>query len=268
MTTFAPSSRIDSATRTLCWGNTGYAGIPRALIRHPNFALLKGNAVKLLLAMLSGYVGNNNGELIATFPVMKTYGFNSKDSVAKALSELMKAGLIIRTRLSGYRRPATYAVTWLPLNKPGARGPYDVGVSPSDVAEDRWRIQVVSSPSATDGEAPSTSSPSPSSSADSLSAPLPDEVAMAVMPEAQPGPAASVSYDFKPVGEHVPEPSPGLHADVSCTPEKERSPRERWPEIRDRWHARRAAERQMKEEQIRSIADALAATEVSVAASG
>lgn len=147
MTKFETSSQLDRATNQVQL-NTSFAAIPRPLLRDPNFAQLKGNAVKLLLAMFSGYIGKNNGELIATYPVMKTYGFNSKDSVSKALSELLKAGMIIRTRISDYRRPATYAVTWLPVNRPTARGPYDAGVLPTDTAQDLWRSSAACVPSA------------------------------------------------------------------------------------------------------------------------
>jgi hypothetical protein len=235
MTTFEPSSCIDPATNQLRW-NSSYVGIPRPLLRHPSFASLKGNAVKLLLAMDSGYVGNNNGELIATFPVMKTYGFNSKDAIANALSELLQAGMIIRTRRSDYKRAATYAVTWRPVNKPGTRGPYDAGVSPSDVAEDRWRLPTAHAAVVASARTPSASARGPAVAGPSAPAPISVALNVATLADDPLDGSAPTHYSSTSAMEQKQPPSSRTPPDVS-------SPRARWPEIKARWDARLAAEK-------------------------
>ena len=136
MTTFAPSTRL--STGRLEW-NGRFAAVPVSFITHEAFSELSGNGLKLLIAMLSGFVGNNNGHLVATHSQMRRFGFSSKESLSRAIRELLAFGLIVRTRAQVRRSPALYAITWLPINapKPGIR--YDAGVTPTSEAGDDWR---------------------------------------------------------------------------------------------------------------------------------
>ncbi|MGY0619881.1 helix-turn-helix domain-containing protein [Lysobacter sp. A378] len=138
MTQFIPSTRIDTAKNKLQW-NVRFLPVPHAVLGHPTFHELSGNAAKLLLAILAAYKGDNNGHLTATHSLMKRRGFNSKDSLARGLRELISSGYIIRTRVQYLRSAALYAVTWLPINQPPTGQSYDVGVTAGEEATDLWR---------------------------------------------------------------------------------------------------------------------------------
>lgn len=138
MATFAPSTENDATTGKVQW-RSRFVSLPHALLTDPSFASLSGVGMKLLLALLSGYAGNNNGHLTATHSKMIHLGFSSKDSLARGLRELMAAGYILRTKRQHLRSPALYAVTWLPINPAPAGQAYDQGIAPGGQALDLWR---------------------------------------------------------------------------------------------------------------------------------
>lgn len=135
---FSASTRIDPTTETLSW-QSRFACLPHALLLHPSFQELSGGSVKVLLALLAGYIGRNNGHLTATHARMKNFGFNSKESIARGLKELIASGYIVRTRAQRHRLPALYAITWLPINPPTFGMRYDEGVVPGEESLDLWR---------------------------------------------------------------------------------------------------------------------------------
>lgn len=138
MATFTPSTTLDPRSGKLDWG-VRFVPLPHALLTHPTYSELSGITAKLLLALLAGYVGNNNGHLTATLSRMKRFGFYSKGSLAKGLRELIAFGYIVRTKAQHLRSPALYAVTWLPINKAPPGQPYDTGAIPAGEALDLWR---------------------------------------------------------------------------------------------------------------------------------
>src|SRR5690349_2893639 len=125
-TTFAASTRMDHATKKVQW-KSRFVSLPCSLLSHASFQELSGGSAKLPLALNAGYGGNNNGPPTAPFSRMKSFGFNSKETVARALRELIAFGYIVRTRTQRLREPALYAVTWLPINRALAGQPYDEG---------------------------------------------------------------------------------------------------------------------------------------------
>lgn len=96
-------------------GSGRFAGIPHAVMDHPDYATLSANAVRLLLELLRQYNGYNNGDLSATFSVLKKRGFGSKGTIAKVLQELEQRGFLICTRSWKFLNPggrcALFAVT-------------------------------------------------------------------------------------------------------------------------------------------------------------
>lgn len=138
MATFTPSTNTDPRSGKLQW-RCRFVSMPHALLINSTYSELSGGATKLLLALLADYVGNNNGHLTATFSRMKRFGFNSKDSLARGIRELIALGFVLRTRTQHLRSPALYAVTWLPISKAPAGQPYDPGVMPGEEALDLWR---------------------------------------------------------------------------------------------------------------------------------
>lgn len=102
-------------------GNKSYAGIPRHVMKTTDFRNLSGNAVRLLLWLAFNYYGKNNGDLSATHTQAKEWGLAGKDTLAKALKELMASRMITRTREGMFTNPggkcALFALTWLPIDE-------------------------------------------------------------------------------------------------------------------------------------------------------
>lgn len=104
----------------------GFAGIPRIVMEHPDYTGLSGHAVKLLLMLAYQYRGKNNGDLCAAWPIAKKHGFKSEPTLSRAVKELIRARLIVRTREGRFLNPggrcALFALAWLPIDEcPGKR---------------------------------------------------------------------------------------------------------------------------------------------------
>ena len=99
----------------------GFAGIPRIVMKHPDYQNLSGGAVKLLVELASQFKGKNNGDLTTAFSVLRQRGFNSKATITRTAKELLDAGMITQTREGRFTNPggicALYAVTWCNINE-------------------------------------------------------------------------------------------------------------------------------------------------------
>lgn len=93
-----------------------FAMIPLSVLLSAEFHTIRGEAVRLLIAIAAQYRGMNNGNLCATLSVLKRYGFKSSDTVTRCLKALLDTGLIIRTRDGffdgGRSQCALYALAW------------------------------------------------------------------------------------------------------------------------------------------------------------
>lgn len=130
----------------------GFIQIPHALYDHPLFGDLSGNTIKVLLLLLRQYRGKNNGDLSASFTQAKKIGVGSKTTLAKALSDLQEAGLIIRTREGVFTNPggccALYALAWKPIDDcPGK----ELEVMPTTTAPLKLSIQTNRTPGIVNG---------------------------------------------------------------------------------------------------------------------
>lgn len=98
-----------------------FLSLPASVLDNPDYRALSGNSIKLLIAMFYQYRGNNNGDLNASFSVMKDWGFVSKDTLQKAKQQLLDHGLIHETRNGQFMNPggvcSLYALTWLPVDE-------------------------------------------------------------------------------------------------------------------------------------------------------
>ena len=70
----------------------------------------------MLFEFASQYRGFNNGDLQATWKLLRPNGWNSKGTYEKAVKELQKTGWIVKTRQGGLNRCSLYAITFLPIN--------------------------------------------------------------------------------------------------------------------------------------------------------
>ncbi|MBE0471126.1 MAG: hypothetical protein IBX55_16645 [Methyloprofundus sp.] len=104
-----------------------FIALPKDVINSPKFGALSGNSVKLLIQIFEQYNGKNNGDLGASFNVLKNKGWKSKTTLAIAIKQLMELGFIVKTRQGHYPKTANlFAVTWIIVDF-DIYGKYDAG---------------------------------------------------------------------------------------------------------------------------------------------
>ncbi len=113
----------------------GFFQLPHAVMDSPNFRALSGSAVKLLTALGRQYHGNNNGDLSAAWRIMQPHGWRSRDTLQRAIRELLEAGMIEKTRQGGLHKCNLFALTWRAVDDCGGK----LEVPPTRVASGLWR---------------------------------------------------------------------------------------------------------------------------------
>ncbi|MBU85403.1 MAG: hypothetical protein CL544_11495 [Alcanivorax sp.] len=98
-----------------------FALIPHVVMESEDFRSLSGSALKVLMCLLHQYRGKNNGDLSIPYPLAKEWGVGSKTTLSKAITELLTADLIVRTREGRFLKPggccALYAITWKAIDE-------------------------------------------------------------------------------------------------------------------------------------------------------
>lgn len=90
-----------------------FTRLPEVVLATRKYSRLSAYAVKLLVDIARQYNGLNNGDLQATYSLMKDQGWRSKGTLAAATRELQEAGFIEMTRQGGMNLgPSLWAVTW------------------------------------------------------------------------------------------------------------------------------------------------------------
>jgi len=93
-----------------------FAGIPVAVMDHPDYIALNGNAIKLLIEAARQYNGKNNGKLCFVWSQMKNRGWKSKTTLTAAKNELLHRKLLIISKhgglINGAGTAQFYALTW------------------------------------------------------------------------------------------------------------------------------------------------------------
>jgi hypothetical protein len=98
---------------------TGFVALPHVVIDAPAWAKLSWPARSLLIELARQCLPNMNGRLLATTKLLEPRGFNSHETVGRALAELERAGFIYKTCQGGRpARASRYAVTWRSLDAP------------------------------------------------------------------------------------------------------------------------------------------------------
>lgn len=113
-----------------------FAGIPHMLMESPNYAELNGWDVKLLLEIVKQHNGSNNGDLCATWKLMKASGWRSPSTLSLSIKRLEHYGFIEQTRQGGRHSCNLYGLTWYPIEE--CKGKLDIKATsrPSD----NWKI--------------------------------------------------------------------------------------------------------------------------------
>ena len=120
----------------------GYLMLPHAVLASPNYRTLSAHAVKLLCDLGSQFKGGNNGDLCATWSLMHARGWKSRDTLGKALAELLHYGMIQQTRQGGLHQCSLYALTWHMIDE--CKGKLDC--APTRVPSGKWRQPQVAMP--------------------------------------------------------------------------------------------------------------------------
>lgn len=94
-----------------------YLAIEWRVIDSPAYADLSFSARAVLVQMTRQLTKDNNGHLQVTLSYMRRFGFG-KNTLTRAIAELISHGMIYRSRSGGYQQGAAqYAVTWLSITK-------------------------------------------------------------------------------------------------------------------------------------------------------
>ncbi|MDR3388337.1 MAG: hypothetical protein P4L92_14910 [Rudaea sp.] len=112
-----------------------FFALPHEIMDAPNYWALSAQAVKLLNDLGRQYNGMNNGDFCAAWKTMHARGWKSRDTLGRALAELLHFGMIEKTRQGGLNRCSLYAVAWRPIDE--CKGKLDV--SSTRVASGSWR---------------------------------------------------------------------------------------------------------------------------------
>lgn len=100
----------------------GFVALPFSVLRSTSYAVLSAYAVKLLNDLLAQYKGDNNGDLCAAWTLMKKErGWKSRDTLQKALKELLAREWLVLARQGGRRVPNLYAVTFFNVDACGGK---------------------------------------------------------------------------------------------------------------------------------------------------
>jgi hypothetical protein len=112
-----------------------YFGLPHAVMNSPNYISLSSHAVKLLNDLGLQYNGKNNGDLCATWSMMKKRGWKSTSTLYKAINELTHYGFISKSRQGGRHKPTLYSLTWQSIDE--CKGKLDI--DPTNIPQGFWR---------------------------------------------------------------------------------------------------------------------------------
>ncbi len=98
------------------------------------------------------YRGANNGDLTAAWKIMQARGWRSRDTLGRALAELLHFGMIEKTRQGGLNRCGLYALTWHAIDE--CRGKLDC--PPTHTGSGLWQTPKDPMPKREKKRAPST----------------------------------------------------------------------------------------------------------------
>lgn len=116
-------------------GGENFIALPHIVIRSQSFAGLTRPETKLLCDMLAQYNGHNNGDLCATFSVMRKRGWKSEGTLHAARRGLERKDWIQVTRQGGRNTCTLYALTFYAIDE--CNGKLDV--EPTRKPSQAWR---------------------------------------------------------------------------------------------------------------------------------
>ena len=129
-------------------GSHRFVGVPHAVFDSESYKQLPNRAKALLMDIAYYYNGRNNGDLSTAWGIMKRRGWKSKSTLSDAVSDLLDANLILKTRDGRFQNPGAccdlYALTWLPIHEcPGK----NLDVAPTATPPRKFSLESFNSPS-------------------------------------------------------------------------------------------------------------------------
>ena len=124
-------------------GRGSFVAVSSVALRSDSFAQLSSNATKLFTEFLALYNGFNNGDLSMPWTYAVKRHWKSRDTLGKALKELLDGGWIVKTRQGGRRNRTCclYALTLFSIDdvrhKNGA-SKFDAGIGPTNSPPGGW----------------------------------------------------------------------------------------------------------------------------------
>lgn len=130
-----------------------FISIPHVVLESSSFINLRPRAVKLLLDIALQFDGRNNGNLTVAWGCMEKRGWSSKDTLSKAVQDLVEADLIVKTRTGRFMNPGArcdlYAITWRAIDEcPGK----DLEVAPTATPPRKFSLERSKNPSPETGQ--------------------------------------------------------------------------------------------------------------------
>ena len=101
---------------------------PTVVLNSPAFLSLCRKSRALLLDLGAQVRGYNNGDIAATYTMLRQRGWTSKETLSLAITELLEKGLIQRTRQGYLGRCGLYAFTWMGIDE--CKGKLEVKANP------------------------------------------------------------------------------------------------------------------------------------------
>ena len=117
-------------------GDAQFLALPHQVIRSVAYRSISSHGAKLLIDLGVQYNGKNNGDLSAAFSVFKKdRGWRSSGTLSRAIKELIKYGLITKTRQGGKNQCSLYALTFRNIDP--CNGKLDI--EPTLHARNEWK---------------------------------------------------------------------------------------------------------------------------------
>lgn len=128
-------------------GGSGHGALPRMVWEHPDYCNLSGAAAKLLMDFACQFNGHNNGDLQAAYSVLSKRGWNSRQTISRAVTELLAAKLIVKTREGKFTNPggqcALYALAWVQIHDCDGK----LEVAPTSTPPRKFSLEAIKTPS-------------------------------------------------------------------------------------------------------------------------
>jgi hypothetical protein len=114
-----------------------FVTLPKVVLNSQEFARLSAYAVKLFIALCAQYNGRNNGDLCASWTLMRQRGWRSKATLHRASKELRDKGWLVVSRQGGRNKATLYALTFLSVDECGGKLDIDETLTPLNLWHNR-----------------------------------------------------------------------------------------------------------------------------------